>query len=192
MIYRPDENYLVPRPFRGGTADLPLSSSGIRDPSESFRVPSDTRGLGHSRDWSTNSGARQCSAGQDSVKTAANSRQESVYKLTQQGFSAKNELATANVKSPIPKFEHLQDPHSVGSYELKGEIALRVTALEALDKMASEHPQEIKKLLEEIADQQPEPTLQFLVRISLDGIYSNRPGKLKRTIDAMILEKEKL
>jgi hypothetical protein len=130
-------------------------------------------------------------AGQDSVKTAANSRQESVYKLTQQGFSAKNELAKI-IKTPIPKFENLNDPHSVGNYELKEEIALRVTALEALDKMASEHPQEIKKLLEEIADQQPEATLQFLVRISLDGINSNRPGKLKRTIDAMILEKEKL
>lgn len=118
-------------------------------------------------------------------------RRELVYKLTQKGLVAKEELAKL-VKSPVPQFENLDNPHSVGTYKYREEVALRVTALEALDKLARENPAEVQKLLEEIAEIQQDPTLKFLVRISLQGIYSNRPGKLSRTMDAMITEKEKL
>ncbi|WP_413290546.1 hypothetical protein [Bdellovibrio sp. HCB337] len=118
-------------------------------------------------------------------------RFQEVYTLTQQGFIAKEKLARI-VKTPLPTFEQLDNPHSVGTYKLRDEIALRVTALEALDKLAVDHPQEIQKILEDIAKTQTEPTLKFLVRVSLDGIYAQRPGKLSRTIDAMITEKEEL
>ena len=126
----------------------------------------------------------------DSTKQP-NSRRQALYKLTQQGLVAKNEL-TALVKTPIPVFEHLENPHSAGAHQQREEIALRVTALEALDKLSIENPAEIQQALEEIAKIQHEPTLKFLIGVSLEGIYNKRPGKLTRTMDAMIQEKEKL
>lgn len=112
-----------------------------------------------------------------------------VYRLTQQGLVGKEALAQF-VKSPLLHFEHTENPHSVGAYKYREEVALRVSALEALDRLAIKNPTEIQKILEEIAKIQQDPTLQFLVRISLEGIYSKRPGKLSRTMDEMIAEKK--
>jgi len=116
-------------------------------------------------------------------------RQKALYEITQKGFSKRTELSQIAM-SPLPKFENLDNPHSIGSYKHREEINLRITALEALDKLAIEHPQEMRRIIEEVAAKQQEPTLRLLIHISLDGIYTHRPGKLSRAIDAMIAEKE--
>jgi hypothetical protein len=116
-----------------------------------------------------------------------NERRTALFILTRAGAPAIPALVAIS-RSAIPEFENSTDPHSLDSLRMKNEISLRVTAIEALDQQSISNP-DISAHLFEIAQIQKNPTLEFLVRISLAGIAEGRPGKLGRAIDAMIQEK---
>ncbi|MBC7466986.1 MAG: hypothetical protein H7256_13440 [Bdellovibrio sp.] len=121
-----------------------------------------------------------------SLDETAEARQQMLYTLTQKGPSA-SEALVAIAKSDIPEFKNSQDPHSVAALQEKLELSLRVTALEALDALIAMKPELISKMAE-IAHAQSDPILKFLAQVSLSGAQKHQPGKLKRTIDAMLAE----
>lgn len=116
-------------------------------------------------------------------------RQKALYELTQlETATAALDLAEI-AESDVPQFPNLHDPHSSGAYKYQTELALRVTALEALDQR-SVNSLEVSKLIQTVERNQKNPTLKFLAQISLSGLNSQRPGKLHRVIEAMLAEKK--
>ncbi|MGZ3773398.1 MAG: hypothetical protein ACXVCY_02865 [Pseudobdellovibrionaceae bacterium] len=116
-------------------------------------------------------------------------RRQALYILTQsQSEEATHSLAEI-AESQVPPFTGMENPHSQGAYQQNVEVALRVTALEALDRRSPDHS-EIYKLMQNIERNQKNPTLKFLAQISLGGYESHKPGKLHRVIDAVLAEKE--
>lgn len=121
-----------------------------------------------------------------SANETAEARQEMMYSLIKIGPSASQALV-AIAKTNIPEFHNSKDPHSVGAFQERLELSLRITALEALDQMLMKKP-DLSRSIGEIAHQQTNPILKFLAKVSLSGVQKNQPGKLKRTIDAMLVE----
>ena len=119
----------------------------------------------------------------------AEQRSASLYLLSQYGVQAVTQLSAIAENRPL-HFEQQDNSHSLGSYQREFEISLRITALEALDHIALNSPQEpsasptsMEKRLSKILSHQTEPSLRMLAQISLSGIESGRPGKLTRFID---------
>lgn len=109
------------------------------------------------------------------------------FLLSQLGIAGADTLAEI-IKFEIPHFENSENPHSAGSLEKAFEISLRITALEALDSLVVENPQ-LKAKIVGILNVQKEQSLNFLIQLSLSGIESNQPGKIKRFIDKVLTKR---
>lgn len=114
-------------------------------------------------------------------------RRASLFLLTQSGLAAAPILGEI-AKSAIPLFAQSKDPHSIGALAKNYEVSLRITALEALDKL-SVTSTDVMSYLMDVSQTQKDPTLLFLTNISIAGIQGGKPGKLNRAIEAMIHEK---
>ncbi len=111
-------------------------------------------------------------------------RQAALYILSEAGPAAAPVLA-ALVESGLPEYSNLANPHSRDSAERSFELSLRMSALEALDKAASQNP-EIRTLLEKIVGKQKEPTLRYLAQVSLRGVETGRPGQLQKVMEQVV------
>ena len=118
-----------------------------------------------------------------------NTRRASLFILTHSAVAnAGTALALARIaQSPVPKFENGAKPHSRGSFAKSFEVSLRITALESLDQRAV-NSTDVAKHIKKISHLQKDPTLSLLTQISLAGIAAGTPGKLNRTIQAMLQE----
>lgn len=116
-------------------------------------------------------------------------RQTALYILTQIETSETTGALAEIAISTIPVFDNLNNPHSRSTYQHRAELALRMTALEALDQRSIKSL-DIQKQIQAIEVSQTNPTLKFLARLSLEGILSQRPGKLHRVTEAILAEKE--
>ncbi|GEM_PF-5677109 len=116
-------------------------------------------------------------------ETNANRRNAAIFILIMAGDHAMEQLAEV-VTQPVHPFPEEQFEHSRGSLQKKYEVALRVRALEELDRLTMSSPPDVKKetvtRLSRIVAQQNQPTLQFLAQLSLQGVREGRPGKLNR------------
>ncbi len=88
---------------------------------------------------------------------------------------------------PMHAFLDEATAHSRGAFQKKFEVSLRVRALEELDRLSTSDSPAIKaesaNLIARVVAQQNQPTVQFLAQMSLQGVRTERPGKLKRFID---------
>ena len=113
-------------------------------------------------------------------------RSVSLYLLTHAG------LSTAGILYEFinTSYEMLQllDPHSNEFKQHEFETKLRISALEALDQMATENAFLVSPLLENISMNNQDPTMRFFADIALSGIDSGRPNKLSRYIDETLKE----
>lgn len=116
-------------------------------------------------------------------------RQKALYDLSQIATAEATRTLAEIAGTEIPAFEHLENPHSTGTYRFRNELALRITALENLDLRLIKET-EAKAYLINILQNQRNSTLQFLTQLSLDGIMNQKPGKLNRVIEAMLAEKK--
>jgi hypothetical protein len=114
-----------------------------------------------------------------SLENSPDERQISIYLLTLAGAPARHVLSKIS-QSPIPTFESLEDPHSMGALQQQRERSLRASALEALDVLATQKPQEVYLDLQNILAHQNDDSLKFFAKISLVGISQGKPGKLSR------------
>ena len=117
------------------------------------------------------------------VNSGADKRRDALFQLTQLGPSAVCALQEV-ARSSVPDFDNQNNPEAVGAYQKKFEVSLRITALEALDKLAMSSV-DIGPALAEIRRHQKNSTILFLANVSLSGILAGRPGKLSRAIDYM-------
>jgi len=117
------------------------------------------------------------------ISQAANidEREVSVYLLSLAGLPARealNMIASAD----IPAASKSQEAHAMASARQK-EISLRLNALESLDVLAIQSPQEIQEDLQTITLLQQDPSLKNFAHISLMGIAQGKPGKLSRWLN---------
>lgn len=119
-------------------------------------------------------------------ESSADTRHASVYLLTQGGPAASAALV-AIAAAPVPAVSEI--PHTTGEAKGALERSLRITALEALDKMA-ERDVSLRPRLESILKTQNDSTLMFLTQVSLAGLDEGRPGKLTRFIDRALAPSE--
>ncbi len=117
-------------------------------------------------------------------------RRRSLYILTKMGSTALPAL-TVVATTPMPVAAS-QDPHSVAQIKQSFEAGLRVTAIEALDDLGTDPrlSPAIKDSMLKILKVQKHRSLTLLAQISLSGIESGRPGKVKRAVDDLLKEKE--
>ena len=124
----------------------------------------------------------------------ANRRNAAIYILTMAGDHAMEQLAEV-VTQPVHPFPQEQSVHSRGSLQKKYEVALRVRALEELDRLTVSSPPDVKKetatRLSRIVAQQKQPTLQFLAQLSLQGVLEGHPGKLNRFEEKAFAQEKK-
>jgi hypothetical protein len=121
----------------------------------------------------------------DSTQDNAN-RSVSMYLLAHAGLGTAGVLSEfINTSVPAPK---LEDPHSLESQQYAYETTLKITALEALDKLSLENEFLVAPLLENIAASNPDSTLRLYADIALSGIETGRPNKLSRYIDETLKE----
>jgi len=117
-------------------------------------------------------------------------RRVSLYLLSRSGSGALPLLAgflrEPLPAAPLPAVESV-DLHAHGNPARGFELALRVTALEALDR--STDTRAVEKLLQGVLLQQSDPSLQFMARVALSGIASGKPHRLGRMIDRMLEER---
>lgn len=116
-------------------------------------------------------------------------RQTALYVLTEIETPDTTKALAEIAISTIPVFDNLNNPHSRSTYQHRAELALRMTALETLDQRSIKFL-DVQKHIQAIETNQTNPTLKFLARISLEGILSQRPGKLHRATEAILAEKE--
>lgn len=117
-------------------------------------------------------------------------RRKALYVLTQMGSVALPAL-TAVATTPMPVATS-QDPHSLEQIKQSFEAGLRVTAIEALDDLGTDSSLSpaVKDSMLNILKVQKHRSLTLLAQISLSGIESGRPGKVKRAVDDLLKEKE--
>lgn len=118
-------------------------------------------------------------------------RRRALYAITQMGPVALPAL-TLVVTSPFSMAQS-QNPHSVEQYQQAFEVGLRVTAIEALDELSTtseDVANEVRGSMNTILETQKNRTLTLLAQISLSGIESGRPGKVKRAVDTLLKERE--
>lgn len=113
-----------------------------------------------------------------------NLRRKLLHQLIVAGLPAAEALLTI-ARTPLPLTSQNPQPHSLHEMKVKFERSLRITALEALDKLAIDHPQ-IAAKLSEVAAEQTDPMISFLAQVSVTGIQQGRPGKLVRMIDRVV------
>lgn len=126
----------------------------------------------------------------DAVQTQE-ARRKAVYDLTQMGAAALPSLA-AIAAHPVVEAKN-QDPHSADQIKQSFEASLRVSAIEALDELAlnPNNVQAVKAAMLAVLKTQKHRSLTLLAQLSLSGIESGQPGKVKRAIDAMVEETDK-
>ncbi|MBS1971586.1 MAG: hypothetical protein JSU04_14845 [Bdellovibrionales bacterium] len=117
-------------------------------------------------------------------------RRKALYTLTQMGPAALPAL-TAIATAPMP-VAISQDPHSADQMRQSFEAGLRVTAIEALDELGIDPnlSSAVKDSMLSVLKTQKHRSLTLLAQISISGIDSGRPGKVKRAIDTLKTEKE--
>ena len=118
------------------------------------------------------------------LKLAPNSRRKLLHQLVVTGLPAAEALLIV-ARTPLPLSSASPQPHSIHEMKVKFERSLRITALEALDKLAIDHPGVAAKL-PEVAAEQTDPMISFLAQVSVAGIQQGRPGKLVRMIDKVV------
>lgn len=112
-------------------------------------------------------------------------RQKAVYALSHLGAQA---IPALTVIATTPMTEaRTSDPHSAATYKFKEEVGLRITAIEALDRLSAENP-EVKSSMQLVLQNQSDRTLTLLAQISLSGIESGHPGKVQRAIQTLLKE----
>lgn len=173
------------------TTQGPLESAAIKtilDVVKNFD-PQNKSSLNDLRETITSKEIEDLKAQIENEDTNARDRQTALYILTQIENTTTTEALAEIANSPIPAFDNLNSPHSRETYLYHAELALRVTALETLDQRSA-NSSDAQKYIEAIAKNQANPTLKFLARISLEGILSQRPGKLHRVTETILAEKE--
>lgn len=122
---------------------------------------------------------------------AQEARRKAVYDLTQMGAAALASLAVI-AADPVIEVKN-QNPHSADQIKQSFEASLRVSAIEALDELAlnPNNVEAVKAAMFEVLKTQKHRSLTLLAQLSLSGIESGHPGKVKRAIDAMIQETDK-
>ena len=111
-------------------------------------------------------------------------RNAAVFILSEAGAGA----VPALTKVASTKFDNRPGaPHSVQESKREDEVALRITALEALDTFGSQGT-DIRRSLQKVLLNQDNETLQLLARVALTGLDQGRPGKLFRFIEASLEE----
>jgi hypothetical protein len=126
---------------------------------------------------------------QDGTQSQEN-RRKALYVLTQMGSAALPAL-TAVATTPMPVATS-QDPHSAEQIKQSFEAGLRVTAIEALDELGTDSSLSpaVKDSMLNILKIQKHRSLTLLAQISLSGIESGRPGKVKRAVEDLLKEKD--
>ncbi len=119
------------------------------------------------------------------LKTPMDQRGFALQRLIAQGLRALPAL-TRVISAPVPLFAELENPHSVNNARDRFERGLKITALEQLDRLASQNTAEVRRNLVTILNTQKDPQILFLAQISLLGIQQGRPGKLGRFIEALL------
>lgn len=112
-------------------------------------------------------------------------RQTALYALAQLGDAAVpalTNIATSKVPESGPS-----DPHAAPTYQLKEEVGLRVSAIEALDRLSISNSH-IKASMQKVLETQTHRTLTLLAQISISGIESGHPGKAQRAIETLVKE----
>lgn len=122
-----------------------------------------------------------------SLSESSEKRQASIFILSHIGNIAADSLAEI-IQTEIPNLKNAHSPHTIDNSLHANEISLRISALEALDNLAIDNPT-VKNKIENIIKNQKNPELNYLAQISLSGILTNRPGKIKRVINAMLAER---
>ncbi|WP_413560543.1 hypothetical protein [Bdellovibrio sp. HCB209] len=122
-----------------------------------------------------------------SQKVDGSTRRASLFLLTKMGSTAIPELG-AVATTPVPVYANSNNPHSVARQAQDMEISLRITSLEALDKLAVQS-KNILPIMQQAAALQSDRSLVLLARISISGMLSGKPGRLSRAMDAMMDEK---
>lgn len=107
-----------------------------------------------------------------------------LHKLVAAGLPAAKQLIEV-ASSPLPEAAGEMRPHSAQEMRVKYERSLRITALEALDKLTPDNPG-LSEQMQNVALVQRDPMLQFLAQVSVSGIQQGRPGKLVRMIDKIV------
>jgi len=106
-----------------------------------------------------------------------------VYLLSLAGLQAREALNYV-VKARIPNFSRITDVHAATA-KADQEISLRLSALEALDVLGMQNPQEIRQDLTSILLVQNENSIKNFAQISLMGIMQGKPGKLSRWLNQL-------
>jgi hypothetical protein len=125
-------------------------------------------------------------AGALNPKLSGEQRHQNLLLLIQSGPQALGALAQV-VSAPLPPFENLGNPHSLGYLQRRFEIGLRINALEAIDQQLDRTPA-AKDSLNQLARLNLDPTLRFLTQVSLIGMAQGKPGKLHRFINSLMGE----
>lgn len=118
------------------------------------------------------------------ISVSKDTRRLLLHKLVAAGLPAAKQLIQV-ASSPLPEAAGEMRPHSAEEMRVKYERSLRITALEALDKLTPDNP-ELAEQMEQVALVQRDPMLQFLAQVSVSGIQQGRPGKLVRMIDKIV------
>lgn len=116
-------------------------------------------------------------------KTDPDERNICVYLLSLAGIQAREALNYV-VKAKIPDFSRITDAHAATA-KADQEISLRLSALEALDVLGMQNPQEIRQDLASILLVQNENSIKNFAQISLMGIMQGKPGKLSRWLNQL-------
>jgi hypothetical protein len=115
-------------------------------------------------------------------KNLEDQRRGELYAMTLAG-GPKAVAALAEIAShPLPEVPGSETFRSAGYARLKFERALRMTALEALDRMAVQGLA-VRKQLQHILKVQRDPTLSFLAQTTLTGVEEGHPGSLEHLIE---------
>lgn len=117
------------------------------------------------------------------VKQSQESRRQALYGLTQKGASALGALSTVATTSI---------PDGLSEYQQAFEAGLRVTAIESLDDLAVDpnFSATVKETMLGVLKTQKHQSLTLLAQISLSGIESGKPGKVKRAIETLLKEQK--
>ena len=123
------------------------------------------------------------------LKADANQRFEELTTLIAQGPGVVRELGVI-AAAPISNFALKGNPHSQDTIHDRFEKSLRVTAIEALDKLGTRGV-DVREKLENVRDSHRDTELVFLANLALAGIAEGRPGKVSRFIDQVFNENVK-
>jgi hypothetical protein len=104
-------------------------------------------------------------------------RRLALHQLVVRGINARDDLTIIAASSWPDTDSHKQ---------MKFERGLRITAIEALDKMAATDGAGTTPYLHQVLSQQKDPSLKMLAQVSLTGVAEGKPGKLSRFIDKML------